>query len=244
MKILICDDVKSERIKLSAMIRKVFESVSVSGTPSELPEISCFSSGSELLDHMRSTITDQSSEESILVFLDCLMPVMNGMETGRQLHDLFPLIPIIFVTGSRDFAVEAFEIRALGYIVKPYTLDQVRDALERYDTTCLKPYITVHSNSTDLRLFCCNIRFIQSLRNKTEIGTDAGSLLVTMTLSEIEKLLPEGFALISRGFIVNLSFIDNINGNECCLKDGTVVLISRSRKQEIHALYNDWKYNH
>ena len=51
-----------------------------------------------------------------LLFLDIYMKELNGMETARRLRELECKVPIVFMTSSRDFAVESYEVHASGYL--------------------------------------------------------------------------------------------------------------------------------
>ena len=57
-----------------------------------------------------------------------------------------------------------------------------------------------------------------------------------------EKLDPRQFLRLSRGLIVNMAFILSLDGDTCCLKDGTEVLISRREKAEVRRRYNDFMF--
>jgi len=65
-----------------------------------------------------------------VAFLDIRMPVMDGMSLARELRALHPRVPIFFCTGYREYAVDAFEVHASGYLVKPVTADAVSRELE------------------------------------------------------------------------------------------------------------------
>ena len=66
-----------------------------------------------------------------VAFLDIEMPVMTGLELAKRLNRLVPDIKIIFVTGFKDYAFEAFSVNAIGYILKPFSSDMVRKELDK-----------------------------------------------------------------------------------------------------------------
>ncbi|WP_339322954.1 response regulator [Paenibacillus sp. FSL W8-0194] len=66
-----------------------------------------------------------------VVFLDIHMPEMNGLELGEQLQAAVPHTEIVFVTGYDQYAVRAFELYALDYIMKPVRLDRLRLTVQR-----------------------------------------------------------------------------------------------------------------
>lgn len=66
-----------------------------------------------------------------VVFLDIHMPEMNGLELGEQLQAAVPGAEIVFVTGYDQYAVRAFELYALDYIMKPVRMDRLRQTVQR-----------------------------------------------------------------------------------------------------------------
>lgn len=66
-----------------------------------------------------------------VAFLDIEMPVINGIELAKCLKQVDRNIRIIFVTAFEQYALEAFGVEALGYLLKPYTREEVREVLER-----------------------------------------------------------------------------------------------------------------
>jgi two-component SAPR family response regulator len=71
-----------------------------------------------------------SSEKLDYVFLEAVLPEKSGTELARELKKRFPSLRIIFCTSSKDFAVEAFALRAIGYLVKPVAFEDISSVLD------------------------------------------------------------------------------------------------------------------
>lgn len=71
------------------------------------------------------------NKEIDAAFLDIEMPVMTGLELAQRLNRLVPDIKIIFVTGFKEYAFEAFGVNAIGYVLKPFSSDMIRKELEK-----------------------------------------------------------------------------------------------------------------
>ncbi|WP_340399738.1 response regulator [Paenibacillus sp. FSL H8-0079] len=65
------------------------------------------------------------------VFLDQQMPGMNGMEVAREIRRMTPHMPIVFTTAYAEYAVEAFEVQSMDYLLKPFTLERLHNAVGR-----------------------------------------------------------------------------------------------------------------
>ena len=68
------------------------------------------------------------------MILDIYMKGLNGMETARRMRQAMPGLPLAFLTSSRDFAVDAFALEALHYLVKPLTVESAQELLRRLRT--------------------------------------------------------------------------------------------------------------
>lgn len=90
----------------------------------ELELCGLFESGEQLLDYLRENPLD-------VVFLDIEMPGINGLQLSEQIQDLNENIEIIFVTAFNQYAVEAFELQAMDYIMKPLTEERLGKTIRR-----------------------------------------------------------------------------------------------------------------
>lgn len=66
-----------------------------------------------------------------VAFLDIEMPIMTGLELAKRLNRLIPEIKIIFVTGFKDYAFEAFGVNAIGYVLKPFSSEMIKKELSK-----------------------------------------------------------------------------------------------------------------
>ncbi|MHA7966876.1 response regulator [Paenibacillus sp. CAU 1782] len=67
-----------------------------------------------------------------IIFLDIEMPGMNGLDAGKQLSGLCPDAEIVFVTAYHQYAVQAFDARAIDYLLKPVAKERLEETLQRY----------------------------------------------------------------------------------------------------------------
>ncbi|MBN2637924.1 MAG: response regulator transcription factor [Bacteroidales bacterium] len=191
-----------------------------------------------------------------LVFLDIQMPKLTGFEMLELLDD----VPeIIFTTAYDQFAIKAFELNAIDYLMKPFSRDRFHQALnkafERMRNKTAeesKPALeklkeSIREKSGPLeRIFVKtgshidmipvpDIFYIQAQDDYVELHSPNGRFLKKETMGSIEKQLPEGqFLRVHRSSIINTKQIEKLEkyGKESyvvILKDGTRVIVSKSR---------------
>jgi len=183
-----------------------------------------------------------------LIFLDINMPGMNGFDMIKHLED----IPrVIFVTAYDDYAMKAFEVNALDYIMKPVDPDRLKEALHKLGNE--DDYISIQHNLTlrkdrvltlNDRVFIkdgekcwfielSKIRMMESDGNYVKVYFDNFRPLILRSLNSFEdRLDPEYFFRANRKFIINLQWISSIEnwfngGLQVELREGEKVEISR-----------------
>lgn len=184
-----------------------------------------------------------------LIFLDIQMPGMNGFEMLQKLDE----IPkVIFVTAYDEFALKAFEVNALDYILKPVDPDRLKDAIQKVqlpdEDFSTKLSVEPERNHTVLRsgdkifikdgekcwfVDIAEIRMFESDGNYVKVYFDRFRPLILRSLNSLEdRLDPKSFFRANRKFIINMNWISGIEnwfngGLQVTLKDGEKVEISR-----------------
>ncbi len=184
-----------------------------------------------------------------LIFLDISMPGMTGFEMLKQLEE----IPkVIFVTAYDEFALKAFEINALDYILKPVDPIRLKESVKKINQkeedfisklegqTSRKDRQLTLSDSVFIKdgekiwfIELNRIRMLESDGNYVKVYFDGYRPLLLRSLNSFEERLdPEYFFRANRKFIINLKWISTIenwfNGGLMVeLKDGEKVEISR-----------------
>lgn len=118
MRIAICDDERQEREAVAAAL------TAAAGELSLPLRADAYSSGEALIRAV------EEGEQPDLAILDVYMEGMSGLDTARRLRELLPGVPLAFLTVSRDFAVDAFAMEALHYMIKPVTDEAAAEQLE------------------------------------------------------------------------------------------------------------------
>lgn len=170
-----------------------------------------------------------------LYLLDIFMDVMNGMELARSLRRSLPECQIIFLTTSREHAVEAFEVGAAYYLEKPVDKERFCAAMDRATAALIKKPLQhllcqTAGGGVELVPFS-EIILVESLRKEQRLELTRGrTLLVHETLFTItEKLVVnEAFVSPHRSFVVNLKQAVKIDAESIVMTNGTRVPLSRN----------------
>lgn len=159
------------------------------------------------------------TENIQLLFLDIEMPGMTGIELTKQLGNKKPLI--IFTTAKSDYALEAFELNVVDYLLKPVSLPRFLQAVGRAREVMEsnkqevkfeeKEFVFVKDNGVLKKLNVDEILFLEAMGDYVKVHTGQKFHVLHSTLKSIEEKLPTNkFIRVHRSYIVALSKIDFI----------------------------------
>jgi DNA-binding LytR/AlgR family response regulator len=154
-----------------------------------------------------------------LLLLDIEMPDMTGLDLIKKLGNNKPLI--IFTTAKKDYAVEAFELNVVDYLVKPIAFQRFRQAIEKAQETLdsnkeevkveEQAFVFVKDNGVLKRISIEDILFLEAMGDYVKVHTPQKFHVVHATLKSIEEKLPASkFIRVHRSYIVAINKIDYI----------------------------------
>jgi two-component system LytT family response regulator len=243
---LLADDEVLARQKLRELLR----------TDSAVEIVGEAASGSEVLELVRATAPQ-------VLFLDVRMPGMDGFDVIRQLSASKNVVMphVIFSTAYDQYALRAFESRAVDYLLKPYTAERLHAAVQKAREQVLiaehragrngtgeengstyPTRIVFKSRGRILFLRVAEIRWIGAEENYVRVCTGTETHLLRETMSAIEeKLDPQTFLRVHRSAIVNLHFVKEVRTEAqgefaVLLTNGQKVAMSRSYHSRVRAM--------
>lgn len=156
-----------------------------------------------------------------IIFLDIQMPVVSGIDFLRTLRHP---PQVIFTTAHPEHAVNAFELKAVDYLLKPITEERFLQAIEKVRSPSLpdeKPATPPDSDAIFLRqesklvkIMFTDILYVEALKDFCRVFTKQGSLLVSTHLKQMEEMLPASkFVRIHRSYMISLNAISALQGN-------------------------------
>jgi two-component system, LytTR family, response regulator len=194
-----------------------------------------------------------------IVFLDIEMPEMSGFDVINQ-FDKLPF-KVIFTTAYDQYALKALRLNALDYLLKPISINDIQDALTKYENKELSiskdqiQNLHVFANgkmqdtialSTQQGLLFVKIDDIMYLEASScytyIVMSDKTKHLASKTMATFEEVLNDNalFFRTHKSHIVNLKFIKQYirgEGGELIMQDGNNIALSRNRKQEFLNLF-------
>lgn len=172
-----------------------------------------------------------------VLFLDIQMPGVDGMTAARCIREVDSEVIIVFVTSSPHYAVSGYEVDALSYLLKPVGYasfeQEMRRVLVRLQQRARRELLFRSTDGELHRVAVADVLYIESVKHRVEVHTLDGDFSVVLTLKAIEVDLDgEGFMRCHSGLLVNLRHVTGTEGNDCRVRGGTRLPISRPRKKE------------
>ena len=171
----------------------------------------------------REAVEKLMEAKAEVIFLDISMPKTSGMQLAETLHKLKKPPAIVFVTAYSEYALEAFGVDAVDYLMKPVESDRLELALDKVEARAPKAEpaapqshssverIPVVKSGRKVLVPIDQIRYIEAKDDYSCIYTDNDRFLSTISLAKLEeKLAPHGFFRVHRGYIVNLEFVEDV----------------------------------
>jgi DNA-binding LytR/AlgR family response regulator len=183
-----------------------------------------------------------------ILFLDINMPVLNGISFLKTIKNK---PQVIFTTAYKEYALDAFDLSAIDYLLKPFSLERfivaVDKALERLQPNSspinenteskTEDYLFIKTDGRIYKILHSDLLFAEANGNYTKIVTTQGTILPGMTFSSFEELLPKSiFLRVHRSFIINKSKISHIEGNRVFIDKNEIPIGSNYREGFLKAL--------
>lgn len=198
-------------------------------------------------ENCEAFLNEAAKENFEVVFLDIYMNGMSGVEAAKKLRTTDKECIIIFTTASADHALEGFRVRALDYLVKPYSDEEIENLFEEILRRLPVPdkYIDIRVVGGNVRLRLSEIVFAEHFRHQIHIhNSDDKTTVTRQTIAQFTSQLcgDERFFLCSRGVIVNMEYAKDFNGTEFILKNGRTISVSRDNSKTARAAFGDFLF--
>jgi DNA-binding LytR/AlgR family response regulator len=178
------------------------------------------------------------------VFLDIQMPGLDGIELAQVLARFKSPPAAVFVTAHDEHAVEAFELNAVDYVLKPVRAERLAEAVRRVLATGrseqVEEQVPVERGGVTRFVPVSQIRYVEAEGDYARLHTAEDSHLVRVPLAQLEQDWADtGFVRIHRSLLIATAFVDEVRveGGRCSVVIGDDVLqVSRRHTRELRDL--------
>lgn len=229
MHIAICDDNIDELSRIATLLEDYRREQDGSVT------YETFTSALELMETMRTRRFD-------LLLLDILMPGITGMDAAKEIRRSDNEIPIIFLTSSREFAVESYRVDARDYILKPARKEEIFPSISKQLAKYKEEdsYLTLKTGSGIVKLPFSQIVYVEVINRSVQFILSNGEVKKAygyLTDYESDLLSDPYFFKPHRSYMVNLRQVNELSKDGFTTKTGKTVPVSRDAYSKAKAAY-------
>ena len=221
LSVAVCDDEVIECCNMARKIKDILEEMKI---PCIIRQ---FQSGRELL---------QAMESFDVVFLDIMMQDQDGMKTAKMLRERENEKILIFVSSSREYVFEAYDVEAFQYLLKPVNDRKLKRVLQKAVLKTEKrsqEFIIVSRERQKKKLFLDDIYYFEIRGRVVDAHGAEGIFTYYEQIGELEsKLRDKGFFRCHKSYLLNLKYVDGYNRQEAILENGEAIVIAKRRYEE------------
>ena len=230
VKIAICDDEKNIRAYLSALVKK-------QGMECEITEYAA----------AEDYFADGAEHDILFLDIELEGPGqdMDGMRMARQIRGMEdtkqPII--IFITGYEKYVYDAFDVGAFQYLLKPVDEQKFAEVFRRAAEQAAayteqdKKALMIQYGGTGKTIPLRDIYYMESQNHKIAVHMKDGVLEYYAKMSDLEEELQGQFCRVHKGYLINLSYVDEYNKTEVTLTNGDKLLISKYKYEDFVKAY-------
>lgn len=218
LSIAVCDDEVVECCGMAKRIKGIMEEMKI---PCIVRQ---FQSGGELL---------QAVESFDVVFLDIIMKELNGMRTAQIFRKRAFDKVLIFISSSREYVFEAYDVEAFQYLLKPvddWKLKRVLQKAVLKTERRSQEFIIFSRERQKKKLFLDDIFYFEIKGRVVDAHGTEGIFTYYEQIGELEnKLEGKGFFRCHKSYLINLKYVDGYNRQEAVLENGEKIVIAKRR---------------
>lgn len=235
MRIVICDDNLIDLDIIEELLRQYMEAREITGCYVEK-----FSDPSVLSQRM------EDGEVADIYLLDMIMSEKTGIDIGRQLRDMGCENAIIYITASMDYALDAYHVHAVRYLLKPLNQNDFFEALDHalaHMNVKSDPLYLVKTKDGIIHVPYSRIEYIENVSRTLDIHLTDGERLTSIFIrssfdKKIEPLVEsKAFLQVHKSFVVNLIYVRKLANNYVIMDSGHKIPVSKTKTAAVKKEY-------
>ena len=234
LKIAVCDD---SRELLEKVEKYLHEYENVRNTP---VTVHTYTNAVDLLDGLKKTDYD-------ILILDIIMPGFTGMQAAHEIRKFNEEIKIIFLTSSKEFAIESYSVGAYYYLLKPVLNEKLFSVLDKVvsEITSKQESCVIYTHMGIVNIPFAKIECLEVYNKHLVFHLSDGSTKETRgALTDYENVFLERkeFLKIHRSYILNMDYIHSIEAGEITTYSGKTFPVSRLLAKDIKEHYMNYMF--
>lgn len=232
LNIAVCDDNETDLVKITEQVDLVCSEMNLAA------RIQPFRSGEEFL-------ASDAVHECKIVFMDIYFDGINGLDAVRA-ASADSSRNVVFVTTSADHAIEAFNLNAAHYLMKPTNMEDVSEAIRR----CIPglsdedaEILEIKTGKVTVPVPMKKILFIEVVGKYCVIHTDKDTFQTRSSLALLYKQLDDRiFMKPQQSYIVNMAAIEKFNYDHVLIRGGVNIVLSRKNRASLKEQYQSYLF--
>lgn len=226
--IALCDDQERERIDFRKLLDNYFKEVDIGYIAYE------YDSGKKLIEEC-----EEGGRVFDLIFMDIFMDGINGFEAAKKIRRMDKYVPIAFLTNSMDFAIESYEVEAIGYLVKPVNTKRLYGLLEKLTRSETVKSLEFRKKGHVRYYNYRDIVYIESHGHVVTLHLADGDEVGSYYKLDDLYLDDERFLRCHKSYLVNMDYVKYIE-NDFVMTDGSTVPVRVHSRKEIADIYTNY----
>lgn len=233
MKVYICDDSKSDLMRMQHYLNKYAQAENID------MEVEEFMSARELI-----LAHNEAKEKPVLIFLDIFMSQLDGIEAAKKFRKAGIKTSIIFTTSSDGHAMEAFQVHADGYLHKPFDYEEFCHAMSKVSGLLQTKFktIEVKIERMNRKFRIKDICFAETDNHGVQIHCVDNVYRASISMEGLKEIIGEEsfFIMCGRSYMVNLAYVETLDNDVICMKDGEKIPIPVRLRKQIREQYQQY----
>ena len=172
-----------------------------------------------------------------IIFLDILIPGMDGITVAKKIRELDSRVVIIFLTSTLKYSLMGYSVGAANYIMKPISYKKFQMELDKAISYCneMEQQFIIIKNATGIyKIYVNDISFIETCNHRTLIHTKKKNITCFHNMKKLEKDLQDfGFIRCHSSYIVNIGYIESVEKLLITLISSEQIPISQQKRKYV-----------
>lgn len=184
-----------------------------------------------------------------IVFLDIQLDGRDGIDIAKEIRQKSENTIVIFVTGTKDYVFQAFDVAAFHYLLKPIDAAKFEEVFTRASFEVEKrrkaenEFLFVKTRSKTIPLAKNSLLYVESRGKKAELHTVKEKIEIYASLNGLEAKLGTGFYRCHRGYLVNMAYVSEYYHDSILLTNGEMIYLAKEKYQEFVKEYMHYLKN-